>query len=174
MNLVPIKVKIGLRLNGHADHPDWYKLPLAKSAEPSTHMFFGWKYDKTSGHKESSVDSPVGVQYGMVFVTEQFAKEAKEVFPDLIAELTEAEAEDFWDNKVYAHMPENKIDTNILQAYQTELALRKELGQDVTELKAKIIKALDPNDPEPGLKKEVLKKFADAKVALDLNIIASK
>lgn len=173
MDLVPIKVKIGLRPNRHADHPDWHKLPLAATEEPATHMFFGWKYDKTSGHQESSPDSPVGMQWGMVFVTPQFANEAKEVFPDLITELTEAEAKDFWDNRAYAHVPENKTDVTILQAYQTELALRKELGQDVTELKTKIIKALDPNDIEPGLKKEQLKKFVDAKLKLDITVVSS-
>ena len=174
MNLVPIKVKIGLRPNGHADHPDWYKLPLAKNIEPATQMSSGWHYDKTSGHKESSLNSPFGMQWGLLFVTPLFAKEAKEVFPDLITELTEIEAKDFWNNKCTAHIPENKIDVNILQAFQVELSLRKELNQDVIELKTKIIKALDPNDSEPGIKKNKQKMFKDAKQVLDITVVTSK
>ena len=174
MNLVPIKVRLGLRANGHCDHPDWFKLPLAATENPADHMPTGWHYDKTCGHKESSVDSPYGGQWGMLFVTPQFAKEAKAIFPDLITELTETEAEDFWNNKVYAHVPENRADANLLQALKNELILRKELGEDVTELKAKIAKALDPNDVEPGLRKDYMKKFVDAKQHLGFTVVASK
>lgn len=174
MNLVPIKVKIGLRPNGHADHPDWYKLPLAKNMEPATQMSSGWHYDKTSGHKESSFDSPIGMQWGLLFVTPLFAKEAKEIFPDLITELTEVEAQDFWNNKCTAHIPENKVDVNILQALQIELVLRTELKQDITILKEKITKALDPNDIEPGLRTNQQKRFVDAKKVLDISVVTSK
>lgn len=174
MDLVPIKVKIGLRSNGHADHPDWYKLPLAQEIEPATQMSSGWHYDKTSGHKESSLDSPIGMQWGLLFVTPRFAKEAKQVFPKLIFELTEAEAKDFWENRCTAHIPENKADVNVLQALQAELALRKELGQDTIDLKIKIAKALNPEDSEPGLRKNKQKKFDEAKQALDISIVASE
>lgn len=174
MDLVPIKVKIGLRSNGHADHPDWYKLPLAENIEPATQMSSGWHYDKKYGHRESGLDSPIGMQWGMLLVTPRFAREAKEVFPDLVIELTETEAEDFWDNRVTAHVAENRADVNILQVLQIELSLRKELGQDVATLKVKIAKALDPNDNEPGLKKNQQKKFIDAKLNLGVAIITSK
>ncbi len=176
MDLVPIKVKIGLRPNGHADHPNWTKLPLAVSGDPASHMFHGWKYDKTSGHAESSVDSPIGMQWGMLFVTKQFAKEAKQTFPALITELTESEAESFWNDKVTAHIPENRVDFNLLVALDAELSLREKLegqGAAVIALKSKIAKALDPNDIEPGIKKESLKVFSDAKVRLDLKVVAS-
>lgn len=173
MNLVAIKVKIGLRDNGHADHPDWYKLPLAASENPASHMFHGWKYDKTSGHKETSADSPIGMQWGMVFVTQQFAIEAKSTFPELITELTEIEVEDFWNNRVTAHMPENRVNIPLLSAYNIELSLREKLEQDVTDLKSKIAKVLDPNDPEPGMRKDPLKKWVDAKKYLDIEIVAS-
>lgn len=173
MKLVPIKVKIGLRPNKHADHPDWYKLPLAAEMEPATQMSSSWHYDKSCGHAESGSDSPIGMQWGLLFVTPRFAKEAKEVFPDLITELTEAEAEEFWNNRCTAHMSENKVDVNQLQGLQAELALRKELSQDVSNLKLKIAKALDPNDVEPGLRKNKQKTFVDAKQTLDIQIIAS-
>ena len=172
-NLVPIKVKIGLRANGHADHPDWYQLPLASAEDPSHHMFFGWKYDKTSGHKEDSVDSPYGQQWGMVMVTPKFTKQALTTFPTLVTELTEAEAESFWDNKAMAHIPENKAAPGVLQDLQSELSLRESLGQDTTALKAKIAKALDPDDSEPGLRKNQTKYFTDAKTQLGIKVVNS-
>lgn len=173
MNLVPIKVKIGLRANGQADHPDWYQLPLAETVEPATLMSSGWHYDKSCGHKENRVDSPIGMQWGMLLVTPLFAQEALTVFPELVFEMNEVEAEDFWENKHTVQAQENKADTNILQALESELALRTALEQDVTDLKVKIVKALDPNDVEPGLKKNHMKKFVDAKQVLDINVVAS-
>lgn len=175
MNLVPIKVKIGLRPNGHADHPDWYKLPLAAEMEPSTQMCDGWHYDKSCGHKESGVDSPIGMQWGMLFVTPRFATEAKSVFPGLITELTPGEAEIFWNTKVTAHMPENDINTTILQGLQSEIALRKELGQitEVAALKIKLARVLNPEDAEPGININRTKAFQNAKVVLGINLISS-
>lgn len=170
MKVVPIKVKIGLKEDGHADYPDWYKLPLAQNETPASNMFFGWKYDKTCGHKEGGIDSPYGMQWGMVLVSGQFAIQAVATFPDLVTILTEAEAAEFWDNKVTAHIPEVKHDNNVLQALQVELSLKESLGQDTNDLKIKIGKALDPDDIEVGIKRNKEKKFADAKIHLGFSI----
>lgn len=168
--LVPIKVKIGLRPNGHADHPDWQKLPLALEEDPASHMFYGWKYDKTSGHKEASSDSPYGMQWGMVMVTEKFAQQAVEIFSDLVTIMTEEEAKNFWETKYTIDMPENEINNDILQALKNELDLKKELGIDTADLKAKIIKAIDPNDSELGIRKNLIKHWIDAKSKLGFSI----
>ena len=61
-----IKVKIGLKPNGHAKYPDWEALPLAaagstredrqalvRAAQPVK-----WQYDKRSGHTDDTADSP--------------------------------------------------------------------------------------------------------------------
>lgn len=172
-DVVPIKAKIGLRPNGHADHPDWQKLPLAASADPASHMIAKWKYDKTSGHQEATPDSPRGMQWGMLLVTRQFADEALATFPEIITELSEAEAQAFWETKAHAHVPQNRADVQQLQALQAELSLREAVGQDVTALKTRISRALDPDDPEPGLRKNRLKLWADAKQCLDVSIKAT-
>lgn len=168
--LVPLKVKIGLRPNGHADHPDWQRLPLALTDNPADHMVVSWRYDNSSGHQEETPDSPRGMQWGMIMVTEQFATEAVDIFPDLVTVLTEAEAQDFWENKHTINSPENKLDSDLLVGLKAELDLRTELKQVTTELKAKIAKALDPNDAEPGIKKNELKTWSDAKVKLGITI----
>ena len=170
MDLVPIKVKIGLRANGHADHPNWNLLPLANSVDPSTHMFHGWKYDKTSGHAEHTADSPLGQQWGVVLVTKQFAKEALEVFPELITVLTEVQLEDFWNNKVHAHLTDNNVNVDALNALKLEKDLLDAINADTTAIKAKITKALNPNDITPGLKVNKQKTWTTAKTQLDITI----
>ena len=175
--LAPIKVKIGLRPNGHADHPDWTQLPsfstqeLVKAAVP-----FGWVYDKASGHSEARTgaddwDSPVGFQWGCLLVTKAFSDEAIAIFPTLISKLSEAEYQDFYDNKAMRHLPENKVDVETLQALQIELDLKEKLVQDTTALKAKIAKAIDPlDDTEPGIKKSMDRKWVDLKTKRGITI----
>ncbi len=171
MDLVPIKVKIGLRANGHADHPDWHKLPLAETQDPANQMFFGWKYDKTSGHQEESTDSPYGMQWGMVFVTPLFARQALVTFPELVTVLTEEQAQAFWDDKAHAHLSDEKRDVNVLVALKAELDLRTAIGGDTRTLEAKIAKALDPDNIEPGVKRNVERRFDTAKATHSLKVV---
>ena len=173
-SVVPLKVKIGLRPNGHADHPDWTKLPLAQTGpgnsvqNAAAHMKFlgSWKYDKTSGHADDTPDSPVGEQWGMIFVTEQFAAEA-EADPEigsLVLRMTEAEAIDFWDNKAHAYLDEYRRDVDLLNGLKTEHDLLILAGgasaARIAVLKDKIRRALDPDDPEPGLRRNLEKTWA--------------
>lgn len=147
-----IKVKIGLRPNGHADHPDWQKLPMAKDKNPDNEQIIKWKYDKTSGHDDATEDSPRGMQWGMMVVTDQFAKEAVETFPKLVTIMTDAEAEDFWDNKAHGHMPKYKIDKDELEGLRAELDLKERLKKDTKGVKEQIEKALDPENNQPGIR----------------------
>ena len=151
MNLTPIKVTIGLRSNGHADHPDWQKLPLAATDDPATHMGPSWLYDKTSGHQEDTPESPRGQQFGMLLVTPQFAKEAIATFPDIIVEMTEAKAKAFYEANVTAHLPVNKIHRDELLGLEAERNLRLARNKSTTDVDARIDKALDPADPTSGV-----------------------
>jgi hypothetical protein len=170
---VAIKVKIGLKPNGRGDmwhdYPDWDKLPLAATEPHQSHQIVKWRYDKC-GHCEDTSESPVGIQYGMMIVTEQFANEAVAMFSDLVTVMTEAEAKEFWERKAHAHIPENKTNSRALTDYYSELQLRKALGQDTAALEEKITNALDPDSSEAGLVKDKEKKFADAKVSLGFTI----
>lgn len=171
--LVPIKVKIGLRKDGRADHPDWMLVPCYAQKGAKACMPFGWHYDKTSGHKENTGDSPYGQQWGMLLVTREFATEAKLRFPALVTELTETEAKDFWDNKAYAHLPENKTHSEELTGLQAELALHKELGSPqakIDEVKDRIKIALDPTNSTIGINKHKEKYFEDAKKTKDFEM----
>ncbi|MBT6504446.1 MAG: hypothetical protein HOK67_31625 [Deltaproteobacteria bacterium] len=166
---VGIKVKIGLRANGHADHPNWGLLPMVKGGTtPESQQIVKWKYDKTSGHDDDNGDdSPVGMQWGMMIVTEQFANEAVATFPPgIVTIMTEAEAEAFWDDKAHTHVSENQMNSQLLSDLNTELQLHINAGSPpstINALKVKAKKALNPNDKEPGIKKHKHKKLADAK-----------
>ena len=169
--LVPIKVKIGLRSNGHADHPDWTRLPMINSdSDVRQYCPSGWIYDKSCGHQEASVDSPMGMQWGCLLGTRKFVDEALATFPELITELTEAEFQDFYNNKARKHLSENSYDVDVLKGLETELNLREKLAQDTTDLKVKIAKALDPNNDERGIKKNKERYWADYKVLKDISV----
>ena len=176
MELVPIKVKIGLRANGHADHPQWTLLPMiANESQEKQYMPHGWMYDKAAGHREARSgagdwDSPIGMQWGCLLVTQQFADEAVETFPTLVTIITEAEFESFYDGKCMAHLTENKYDIQTLEGLKLEHDIKVINGEDVTDIKARMAKAVDPNDDTPGVVKNKERVWADRKVKLDVSI----
>lgn len=176
MELVPIKVKIGLRANGHADHPQWTLLPMiANEQQEKQYMPHGWMYDKNSGHTEARKDgdqwdSSVGMQWGCLLVTQQFADEAVATFPTLVTEITEAEFEDFYNNKVVGHMAENNYNSDILSGLKLEYDLKVINGENVAEVKGRIAKAIDPNDSAAGITKNDNKLWSNRKSKLDVTI----
>jgi len=179
--LVPIKVKIGLKENGQAKYPNWGELPLASAGTTdqnrrdiaAKHMPTGWKYDSKYGHKEEGPDSPFGMQWGMLLVTKQFAKEALVKWPTLVTEMTEVEAEDFWRDRYAVDLPDYKADERVLVNLKNELILRKEAGLDTTDVINRIKKAVDPDDDAPGIKHHKLKDFTKAKQTLNIKLVKS-
>lgn len=180
--LVPIKVKIGLRRvpvragrkekRTEADHPDWNLVPFPTNGEhvkgdgnDETDFVMGsWHYDKTpgAGHQEKRSDSPMGMQWGMRLVTPQFAVNAVATFPDVVTIMTEAAAKKFFDERAYAHVPVTRVQGDALADLKAELELREATGLDTTEIKARVVKALDPGDPtEPGVEYQLIKYWDD-------------
>src|SRR3990167_5401384 len=137
--VVPIRVKIGLRPNGHADHPAWELLPLISAqvsasasrelidAEVRKHVVGSWHYDKSSGHQVDTLDSPRGMQWGMFLASKAFADEAVATFPALITILTQTERQAFWDTKSYAHMADEEFSVETLQGLKLYRDLLKDL-----------------------------------------------
>lgn len=169
MHLVPIKVKIGLKSDGHAGYPnfnlldssirdnmDWSKYVDVKG--------LGWHYDQVSGHKEDTLNSPYGTQYGVLIVPKVFADTAISKFPKEVTKLTELELEDFYDNRSHVYDPDEKIDNLVLEG----IKLKQDLGIPLT---ANQTKALDPNDLTPGVCKNDSKTWKDYKVKTNTTII---
>lgn len=175
LQVVPIKVKIGLRPNGHHDHPDWNRLPLARvrGERVEDHVIVKWRYDKTSGHEDDTIDSPRGIWYGMLLVTRIFAQEALAEFGDKIIIMTEAEALDFWENKAHAHLNDEDIDTDRLAGLKARRDLMVDINApapDRAALDVEIGKALNPTDKTRGVRKNDQRRFADAKIKFGFTI----
>jgi hypothetical protein len=188
MDVVPILVKIGLRDNGHADHPAWQNLPMiaahASGGTPQRiddevrkHVHGGWHYDKTSGHEVETPESPRGQQLGMLLVTRQFADEAIATFPGIVTEMTQAECEAFWDNKAMVRLSDEDEDLDALQSLKTrhDLLVATNAPQPaLNALQARINKALDPNDhSERGVKANPRRRFVNAKAHLGITFHGS-
>ena len=173
-NLVPIKVKISLHDDtGHHKYPnfnlidpsirggmDWSKYVDVRG--------LGWHYDQLSGHDKEDIGSPLGVQYGVLVIPEDFALAAISQFPSLCTRLNETELEDFYDNNAHIEEPDEKVDDEALKIYETKEKMKIIL---TPEEEAKKLKALDPNDPEPGIKVNRNKKWAMKKADAGINII---
>ncbi len=168
-SLKAIKVKIGLKENGHAKYPNFNQIPatIRNNLDWSHYVDtygLGWHYDKTSGHRESTTDSPYGQQWGVLIVPEAFASEALNLFPDDVTPLTEAELEDFYDNKAHIKEPDEVIHREALEGIKAKQDLKLDLTLDQ-------LRALDPDDSTPGIVKNRKKRWKDFKKLVDVEIV---
>lgn len=165
MELVPIKVRIGLKSVKskmlHA-HPDFNTLPeeLRDGLDWSHYVdkFGGWKYDNVAGHSDHDPDndSPNGMWLGMLLVPEAFAQAAVEKFPEQCFFLTETECERFYEDRHTFDQPEINDDTETLQAVAAKRAAGiPEDDQDRN--------AMDPDNPMRGRRRNKTKTFAGYK-----------
>ena len=169
-NLVPIKVKIGLRPNGHADHPNFNNLQIVISSGLDWSKCVdvngsGWLYDNGCGHKEEDLtyNSPIGMQWGMLLVPKQFADEAITMFPDLITKLSETDCESFYNDRYAKEFPEEDVDNEKLQGIRA----KKDLGVALT---SEDQLSLDPTNDTSGIRKNKKKNWTDYKVLKGYNV----
>lgn len=174
--LVPIKIKVGLHefdddkghKAGHAKYPNFNLIgsPIRKGMDWSHYIDthgIGMHYDKTCGHREESADSPFGQQWACMCVPADFANEAIAMFPNEVSIMTEAEFQDFYDNKAHAHEPDEHVDADVL----TNIKAKEDVGVAVPE---KVV-AIDPLDPARGIRKNLNKRWADFKIKAGVNIL---
>lgn len=171
--LTAIKVTIGTRPNGEADHPDFSLLPIVIASGQDWADYIdipsqgaGWQYDKSSGHKDDTPASPSGQQFGMMLVTAQFATEAIAQFPAIISAMTPAEAESFYDVEHAGAMDEEIVDVEILQAIE-----RKNNFTPKIPLTPAQNKALDPTDDQPGVRPNKDKTFTGFKAQRGITVV---
>lgn len=167
-NLTPIKVKILLKQNGHAKYPNFNELNSVQQSGKDWCVYImeeglGWHYDVT-GHSEDTVDSPVGQQWGVLIVPQEFADESVLVYPDICTKLTEQELESFYNDKSHCNEADEIFDQPVLDGIKT----KQDLGLDLT---AQQLLALDPNNPTSGIVKNNKKYWADFKLKNNINIV---
>lgn len=171
IELVPIKIKVIIGPNGKFLYPNFKGLQFFR--DNPEYKALPLYYDKVDCKTETE-DSPLGIRWCMKLVPPAFAEEALTVFPGIVFEMTEEEAEEFYNEKVTAHQSENIYDVTTLQGLKIELELREKLGQDTAVIKNQIERAIDPDDEEPGIKRNKNKKWKDLKQNLNATIIKSK
>lgn len=167
MELVPLKVKIGLRNNGNHDFPAFNELSpnVRDNIDWSIFIdrFGGWHYDQVSGHDHDDVESPQGNWNGMLLVPNNFAQAAVLQFPESCSILNEIDAEAFYNDRGHIRDPEIKEDVTVLQAIAAKTALQ--IPQDQSDLDA-----LNPDHPAAGRRRNVKKTFAGFKANQGITI----
>ncbi len=149
MELVAIKIRIGLKDNGHALYPDFNSLSVVAASGQDWSKYIdikgsGWLYD-CCGHKESEPGSPIGMQWGMILVPAAFATEAVAAFPGSVSRLTDVEADVFYDTNHAREFTDEEIRTDVLEA----IKIKQDLGLVLT---VNQLAALDPTDDTPGIR----------------------
>jgi hypothetical protein len=167
--LVPIKVKIGLKNNGQALYPDFNNMNCIKNSGLDWSKYvdikgLGWHYDKKCGHKEEDSTSPYGMQHGVLVVDKEFADEAVGRFPGEVEKLTEVKLKEFYDDRAHCHEQDEEIDVNVLQG----IKMKQDMGLDLTPQQ---LKALDPDDETRGIRKNKKKKWDDFKKLKGIKIV---
>lgn len=152
MELTAIKVTMGLRANGHTDHPDFNVLPSVIASDLDWSIYVdqngsGWKYD-CCGHEEEEPGSPFGTWIGMLLVPAAFAAEAVNEYPGTISQLTSAEATAFYDDKHASGFDEEILDLDIIEGIIARDNITPSLGPRTDHQD----KAMDKNDDTPGVR----------------------
>ena len=91
-----------------------------------------------SGHADNDLDSPAGIQYGVLVVPKVFADEAIAQFPTLCTKLTESELATFWNQRAHKHEPDEIIDERSFELYDRI----EKAGGTLTPLKRQEIKGI--------------------------------
>ncbi len=174
-NLIALKFQVGLHTvdtkdhkAGHAKYPDFNQVSLANRNGMDWCKFIdsigvGMQADKTSGHKELSIESPLGEQTCVIAVPQAFATEALALFPEVVSQLTPVDFETFYNDKAHKHEPEEKLDMNVLNAIKA----KEDLGLAVPEKAA----AIDPKNDAPGIVENKSKTWARNKLVAGHEIV---
>lgn len=180
-DLVPLKVKIGKwgaeafgdHKPGHNKYPDFDMLQPVRNSGLSWSKYVdiygtGWMYDKAAGHDDEDPESPAGTWIGILCVPKDFADEAAFRFPDTCSKMTEEELEAFYDSRIGAYLPEVNVNDSVLAYY--DAVDRAGISMSNADRQKKL-KALDPDDPEPGVRRNHRKTWAQLKAKKGLRIV---
>lgn len=174
MELVALKIQI-TQQGGEYRYPAFNQITPAYRGNTDWTKYIdqygGWLLDHCCGFNEIDDESPdAGVRIGMFCVPEEFAKEAAELFSDMVTIVDEEAFGHFYDNRAMIKLPAEKIDAEIVNG------LRAKYGQATGALDTSVMtdeekEMLDPESPRPGIVKNKKRKFADVKAAKQLSLI---
>lgn len=159
---VAIKIRIGLKPNGHAGYPDFNRIDAALRDDMDWSRYVdkhgGWHYDQVAGHQDDdpAASSPIGVQFGMLVVPETFADSAVAMFPTDVAILNDADAGTFYNSRAHIRDAAIRENLEILQGIKAKRDLS--IAEDQQDRDA-----LDPDHPAAGRRRNTVKTWSDFK-----------
>lgn len=172
-NLVPIKVKLTKKVNGHIDWPEFNLIDskirknLPASVYVDTHGI-GWHYDKVenlgTGHPNGAA---------CTLVPKDFAEAAASRFPKKVSLMRESEWEAFYNGRCHCQDPVEFLDVEVLQGIlaRVQLEEKKIAGPPSEDIKSIRKRALDPNEIQiPGIRKNDRKTWSLLRETLRLSI----
>lgn len=170
MNLVPIKINIGLREdNGQHKFPLFNDLESGIRGNMDWSYFvdkhgLGWHYDKCCSHRIEKPGAPFGMQWGMLLVPKKFADAAIEKFGDVVTKMTEVECEEFYNVHCHAHEPEIRIDEKVMESIKTKESLGIALSEEDKS-------AVNPQTETRGIRKNLNRNWTDFKKVSGTKIV---
>lgn len=168
MELVPIKIRIGLNDKGQCKYPDFNQIDasIRQNMDWSKYIDLhgtGWCYNKMCGHTDEEDGDDYGCcrgeWCGVVAVPEDFALAAISLFPNDVKNINETEFETFWNEKGRIHLSDDTIDEAVLKSFEVK---HKALGVDPLTDDA-YLKAINRDDPTPGITKNHDRYWSDYK-----------
>jgi hypothetical protein len=127
----------------------------------------GWRIDKVD-------NLGTGNAFGeaVCFVSPAFAAAAVAAVDTCVA-LSEAEVQTFLDDKHFSQVTAEKRDAGVLESLKAERDLHVDRAESTTAIDIKIGKALDPDDPEPGVRRvQTSTSFAEEKTKRNIRVVA--
>lgn len=168
MDLVPLRIRIGLKQGRTHDYPPFNTLPASLRDGMDWANFIdqygGMHYDQCYGHDDSTADSPCGCWLSMVMVPREFATAAVDRWPDRCSIMSESQARQFYNDRCHVRDSEVIDDLPALQS----IASRRVLG---IEDDAEVVNALDPEHPALGRRRNRRKKFDDFVSTYGINVV---
>jgi len=112
----------------------------------------GWFHDQLSplGQVDEYNADP-DVQFAGVIADARFALEARQRFPDDVTLLSPEEFEEFYESRCAIVQPDELVNTTILDRIRARNGLSATPGQPTASMSPSDKRALDPNDPTPGI-----------------------
>jgi len=167
MQLVPLRVRIGLDQKNRHQYPAFNTLPesvrLGMDWSRLIDRFGGWLYDKKCGHHNDDTESPAGYWFGVIMVPSGFAEAAVDKFPDDCEPLTETELATYYETRHKHGEPDTLWD---LEAMQLIAAKRQAGLPEDDDDRA----ALDPESDTPGRRRNKAKQFQHFKASRGLQL----
>lgn len=130
--------------------------------------------DQKSMLKKVDIENPdPGMQYAMMFVPEDFALPVVEGDPENVQIMTETETKAFFETRSRFAEPAERIDNAVIDGLKSKYGFTGDLASvDTSSWSDSEKKALDPEDPTHGIRKNPLATLATLKADQGMTIKA--